>query len=48
MREKAQKVKRTMLDAAGPHGKAAHDFKTLRCMKLLLYIHIYDGFAFYF
>lgn len=29
MREKAQKVKRTMLDAAGPHGKAAHDFKTL-------------------
>lgn len=29
MREKAQKVKRTVLDAAGPHGKAAHDFKTL-------------------
>ncbi|XP_004485617.1 anthocyanidin 3-O-glucosyltransferase 7 [Cicer arietinum] len=29
MREKAQKVKRTVLDAAGPQGKAAQDFKTL-------------------
>jgi hypothetical protein len=29
MREKAQTVKRTVLDAAGPHGKAAQDFKTL-------------------
>ncbi|WJX26393.1 hypothetical protein P8452_15320 [Trifolium repens] len=29
MREKAQTVKRTVIDAAGPHGKAAQDFKTL-------------------
>ncbi|CAK8530353.1 unnamed protein product [Lathyrus sativus] len=29
MRENAQKVKRTVLDAAGPNGKAAQDFKTL-------------------
>lgn len=29
MREKAQKVKRTVLDAAGPNGKAVQDFNTL-------------------
>ena len=29
MREKAQKVKRTVMDAAGPEGRAAQDFKTL-------------------
>ncbi|KAJ1396540.1 UDP-glycosyltransferase family, conserved site [Sesbania bispinosa] len=29
MREKALKVKKTVLDAAGPQGKAAQDFKTL-------------------
>ncbi|XP_057430925.1 anthocyanidin 3-O-glucosyltransferase 7-like [Lotus japonicus] len=29
MREKAQKVKKTVLDAAGPQGKATQDFKTL-------------------
>ncbi|KAI5448322.1 hypothetical protein KIW84_015663, partial [Lathyrus oleraceus] len=29
MRENAQKVKQTVLDAAGPNDKAAQDFKTL-------------------